>query len=104
MDGEVIQRKEGTPGQENPGSDREIILKIKDRKGGANRQGKADTGFCEELLGLTSRGGNRRRAVEAGRQGRRPGGRSLRAWAIWGGRSGYKEREKRRLQVKYGRR
>ena len=45
----------------------------------------ADTGPREELLGLTSTGGKRRRVVDSGRKGGRPGGQSLRDQAIWGG-------------------
>ena len=53
-------------------------------------------------MGRPAGGGKRRRAVVTGRQGRRPGGRSLCDRARWGERSGYKEREKRRRKVKYG--
>ena len=85
-DGVGKQREVGTPGQEIPGDEREMIEQVKDGKGGANRRGKADTGLCEELLGMPVRGGKCRRAVEAGRKELRPGGR---------GRSGCKDREKR---------
>ena len=65
-------------------------MKSEEGKGGATRLGKADTGSLEELLGMPSRGVKRRRAVEAGRRGRRPGGPSLHAWAIWEGEAGEK--------------
>ena len=72
------------------GANRYLIAQAEDGKGGATGRGKADTGLREELLGLTSRGGKRRRAVEANRRGRRPGGRLLRSQARWEGRSGFK--------------
>ena len=42
-DGKVRQREEGTPGRENPGTDRELIAQVEDGKGGSTRQGKVDT-------------------------------------------------------------
>ena len=98
-DGGGRQREEGTPGQEKPWPNRELIAQVEDGKGGATGLGKADTGSREELLGMPSRGRKRRREVEAGRRGRRPDGQSLCAWAKWGERSDCKEREKRRRQV-----
>ena len=86
---------------ENPGADRDLIAQAKDGKWGATGRGKSDTGSREELLGLTSRGGKRRRAVEAGIRGCLPGGRLLCAWEKWGRRSGCKEIEKCRQRVKY---
>ena len=103
-DGGGRQREEGTPGRDNPGANRDLIVKAEDGKWGATGQGKADTDSHKELFGIPSRGGKRRRAVETGRRGRRPGRRSLRARASWGGRSGCKERDKRRRRVKDGRR
>ena len=67
-------------------------MKVEDRKGGATRQRKADTVLREEILGLTSRGLNRRRAVEASRKGCCPVGRSLGARAIWGREAGAKRK------------
>ena len=77
-------------------------MKVKDGKGGSTGRGKADTGSREELLGIPSRGGKRRRAVEAGMRGRHPGGWLIRSWEIWGGRIWCEESEKRRWRVKYG--
>ena len=86
-DGGGRQREEGTPGMENPGSNRELIAQVEDGKGGVTVLGKEDTGSRKKLLGLPRRGGKCRRVVEAGRRGLCPGGRFLRASAIWGGRS-----------------
>ena len=95
-----IQREEGTAGRENPGADRDLIVQVEDGKGGETGRGKSDTSSRKELIGLPRRGGKHRQAVDSGRQGRRPSGRSLRAQAIWGGRSGCKESEKRCRRVK----
>ena len=89
-DGGGRQRKKGTSGRDNPGADRDLVVKSEEGKGGATRLGKADTGLLEELLGLPSRGGKRRRAVVAGRRGRRPGGSSICARVIWEGEAGAK--------------
>ena len=79
-DGGGRQREEGTPGRENPGSNRDLIAQFEDGKGGATGLGKAETGSREKILGMPSRGGKRRREVESGRQERCPGGRLLCAW------------------------
>ena len=42
---------------------------VEDVKGEANGRGKSDTGSRKELIGLPSRGGNRRLAVVTGRRG-----------------------------------
>ena len=94
--------EEGNPGWENTGAYRDLIAQVEDIKGGATGQVKSDTGLREELLGIPRRGGKCRRAVEAVRQGRRPGEQSLRSQERWGGASGCKESEKRRLQLKDG--
>ena len=45
----------GTPGRENPGSDRDLILLVEYGKKGATRLGKANTGSRKELLWLPNR-------------------------------------------------
>ena len=60
-------------------------MQVKDGKERATRRSKVYTGSRKELVGLSRRGGERRRAVEASRPGRRPGGRLLCARARWGG-------------------
>ena len=82
-DGGDRQRYYRNPGQDNPDTNRELIFQAKDGKGGENGRGKAYTRSREELLGLPRRVGKRRREVEAGRQGCRPGGQSLRAREVW---------------------
>ena len=52
----------------HPGADRDLIVQVEDGKWGATRRGKSCRGSHEELLGMPSRGGKRRRAVEAGWQ------------------------------------
>ena len=100
-DGRGRHREKGNHVQENPGSDRDLIAQVEDGKGGATKRGKSYTGSREELLGLPSKGRKCRREVEAGSQGRRLDGKSLRAWAICGGEeAGSKEREKRCRWVK----
>ena len=59
-DGGGIQREEGTPGRENPGSDRDLVAQVEDGKGEATGQGKAHIGLSEDPLGLPRRGGKRR--------------------------------------------
>ena len=93
-DGGGNQREEGNPGQDNPEVDMDLIAQVEDGKGGETRQGNVDTGSHKELLGLPNRGGKCRQVVEDGRRGRCPGGRSLCAREIWGGRNGCKERDK----------
>ena len=55
MGGGDRQKDEGTPGLENPGSDRDLIAQVEDGKGRATGRGKVDTGSREELLGLPIR-------------------------------------------------
>ena len=57
---------------------------VEDGKGGTTEQGKAVPGSHEGLLGPTRTRGKRRRVVEAGEWGCRPGGRLFCARAIWG--------------------
>ena len=95
-DGGGRQREEGTPEMENTGDDRDLIAQVEDGKGGATGKGKSDTGSRKELIAVPSRGGKRRRVMEAGRRGRHPGGWLLRARARWGDRRGCKEIDMRR--------
>ena len=84
-----------TPGRDKTGAYRNLIVQVEEGKVRSTGRGKADTGSHEELLRFTNTGGKRRREVEAGRWGHRPGGRSLRAQARWKRRSWCKESEKR---------
>ena len=59
-DGGGREREEGTPGQENLGSDRYLISQVDDSKVVATVQGKTNIGSHEELLGLPIRGVKRR--------------------------------------------
>ena len=67
-----------------------MIAQVEDGKGGADGQGKSYTSLREELLGLPRMGRKCRQAVEADRQGRRPGGRLIHTRERWGGEAGAK--------------
>ena len=83
----------GTLDSRTPGDDRDLGAG-RGRQRGETGQGKAVSGSREEILGMHGMGGKRRRAVEAVGQGRRPGGRSLRARVIWGGGQSVTKRER----------
>ena len=94
-------REEGAPRQEKPGSNRDLIAQVEDRKWGATRRGKVDTGLREELIWMPSRGGKCRREVEAVSG-------ALSRWTVavrpgeMGGIIGCKDIENRCQRVKYG--
>ena len=97
-----IQREERTPGRENPGDYRDLGTG-QVRKRVVTRRPKVGTARAKNSFGPTGMGGKRIWVVAAGRQERYLGGRSLRNHAIEEReRSGRKEREKRRRQVKEG--
>ena len=53
-DGVGKQREVGTPGQEIPGDDREMIEQVKDGKGGANGRGRLTQACARNYLGCLS--------------------------------------------------
>ena len=79
------QREDRTPGRDNPGSDRDLVTGL-GRKRVVTRRGKAGTARARNSFGPPGMGGKRRRAVVAGGQERRLGGKSIHEWAIEGGR------------------